>query len=115
MTPRVKTEDEVRVEFLQHLRDMIRYWATIPNPSRVGGESEIEARIGGAIFSALVTLDGGSGAICGFKVIPNPHPDDEEYHRSTGENWYPDDVDIAGGLHELLYDKNPAGADIPRE
>lgn len=34
-----------------------------------------------------------------FKVIPNPHSTDKDYHIDHGENYYPDDV--GGVLHEL--------------
>ena len=33
-------------------------------------------------------------------VIANPHPDDKEYHKSIGKNYYPTDVDISGNLHD---------------
>ncbi len=39
----------------------------------------------------------------GFKVIPDPHPSDRESQASRGENWFPNDCDIAGYLHELFY------------
>lgn len=99
MSPRVYTKDEVRDKFLEHVRDMANYWATTPQ----GGT--VQERCEGVAFSILAMLDGNSGALPGFEVIPHPHPTDKEYHKSAGENWFPDDCDIAGALHEKFYDR----------
>lgn len=37
-------------------------------------------------------------ALPGFKVIPDPHPDDAEFNRSEGSDWWPNDVDIRGDV-----------------
>ena len=65
-------------------------------------ESDLERRLNGLAFSILVILDGES-MIPGFKVIPDPHSDDKQYCIDNNEDWYPDDVDISGCLHEQLH------------
>ena len=90
------TQEEVRNNFIQHVRAMIDYWSNQPGKPR--------DRISGCAFSILVALDGGSAALPGLRVIPYPHPDDKPYCEIQGENWYPNDgCDIAGSLHEHLY------------
>jgi hypothetical protein len=95
--PRVKTEKEVRDEFLTKINETLKYWL---EESKV---KTTEDKMRGFAFSLLAMLDGGSGGICAFKVSPSFHPDDIEYHKKNGENWYPEDIDIAGCLHELWY------------
>ena len=51
------------------------------------------------IFSMLVLLDGGT-ELPGFSVTPDPHESDKEYNQEKGRNWFPDDAEIAGCLHE---------------
>lgn len=87
------SEDEIREQVLDHLADMLHYWETLPDKT-------LHERMDGLVFSVLTMLDGCTMTVPGFKVIPCPHPDDKEYHQANGEQWYPDDVDIGGGLHE---------------
>ena len=103
MTPRAMTEEEVRNAFLEQVRAMVRYWA-----SNSVDDKSVERRLDGLAFSILVILDGGS-ALPGFTVTPNPHESDKSFHIAEGENWWPDDCDIAGSLHERFYikDKEP--------
>ena len=103
MEPRVLTEQEVRDLFLKQCRALAHYWITTPEHN--GHPDEIRRRVEGAIFSALVILDGGAIALPKFKVIPDPHPDDKAYCKKNGENWFPDNVDIAGSLHGGFYNK----------
>jgi hypothetical protein len=99
------SKDEMVEMFLQHLRDVGKYWATVKLPDDCkprGEQSETEYRIEGALFSFLVMLDGGAGDMPAFHVVPDgqpgapafhivpdPHPDDEQYHRDQGEDWWP--------------------------
>lgn len=94
--PRAWTEDEIRQKFLEHVAMLTHYWFAETRATRV------EDKLTGLAFSLMAMLDGSSTDIPGFKVIPDPHPDDEAYQRKRGENWYPDDVDIAGSLHEMI-------------
>jgi hypothetical protein len=98
--PRELTGDEVREEFLSHVRAMVRYWATQPEGE---GCRTVQDRCEGVAFSILCALDGCAGELPAFTVTPAPHPSDQAYHQKQGENWYPSAGDIAGGLHELLH------------
>ena len=90
---RVYTEDEVRDKFLLYIHQLISYWDTVD-------ERDCFEKLEGLAFSILSTLDGESVELPGFKVISNPHPDDEGFLKLEGKNWFPDDVNIAGCLHE---------------
>lgn len=98
--PRVMTTDEVKARFLTHVRDMVAYWDARP-------EKTCREKMEGVVFSILATLDGASADMPGFVLAPHPHPDDAEYNRVSGENWYPPaptvDGDIAGTLHEEVF------------
>jgi hypothetical protein len=111
------TRDEIREQFLRHIRIMSKYWAEcdISRPEfqesmkRNGGE--IPYRLNGLCHSILAMLDGCTVDIPGFLLIPNPHPSDKEYCISRGQNYYPqvseeagDFVDIGGALHEQFYE-----------
>ena len=100
--PRQFTTDEVRQAFIQHVWALIEHWRTT---------STSTDRLEGLAFSILAALDGNSAALPGFVVAPAPHPDDQEYLRANGENWYPAapgvECDIAGSLHELFLQLKP--------
>jgi hypothetical protein len=97
--PRAKTAEEVRKEILDHFRVMVDYWA------HLDGKTKAEA-LDGLMFSVLVTLDGGSG-LPAFDLVCSPHPDDEEFLRSEGENWYPAGVVINEcQLHDLWAERS---------
>jgi len=102
---REKTTDEVREEFLSHIRYLIDYWNRIPQDST-------KERLEGLVFSILVALDGGS-SLPGFIVAPIPHETDRECHIENGKDYYPENYgienqikgNIAGGLHKLLRER----------
>ena len=97
-----KTEDEVREEFLAHIRMLVKYWNTQP-------DRDCEGKLNGLAFSILAMLDGCSTDICGFIVAPHVHEDDKQHCIEHGEDYYPQNHesnikgDIAGGLHDLFY------------
>ena len=98
--PRQFTEPEVRHKFLIHLRNIVESWADET------GKTDRD-KCEGVAFSILSAIDGCSIAIPAFMLIPNPHPDDKNFARKQGENWYPEwsraeACDIAGGLHEEI-------------
>ena len=100
-TPRVYTEDEVREMVLAHIRGLVAYWGS-EDGSTVSEHETRRARLKGLAFSILGMLDGGS-ELPGFRVIPNPAPDDQAFNQSQGRHWFPADIDIAGSLHESLF------------
>jgi hypothetical protein len=98
-SPRALTAEEVRARFLDLVHSYVRYW-----DQEVEGQDTRE-RLEGLAFSILVILDGGSVSLPAFAVTPAPHPSDEEFHRSRGEDWFPEGVDIAGDLHHEFVGK----------
>lgn len=92
-TPREMTPEECRTALLEQIAVNVRYWLHEPRAATV------REKLNGLAFSILVIIDGES-ALPGFELIPSPHEDDKEYHRENGDNWWPDDVDISGDLHE---------------
>jgi len=126
-TPREYTAAECRQMFLDQVRAYVYYWArpetkVDPEP----GRPEVYARVSGMAFSLLNILDGTSG-LPAFLVCPSPHPDDKEYDREQGDNWWPENSEIeekargslhqGGYLHDEFYapdrgDDNPKPADV---
>lgn len=95
-TPRAYTKSESREIFLNHIWYLIEFWNGVEERTR-------RSRLEGFAHSILSMLDGCSTELPGFKIIPDPHEDDEAYQRSHGNNWWMRDIDIGGGLHEHLY------------
>lgn len=91
------TKEEIREMLLKHLAGIAKYWANLPDKTP-------EERCHGTVFSVLSTLDGCSLAMPGFQLIPFPAEEDNEYHQSEGENWFPYSEehpnDVGGALHE---------------
>jgi len=88
--------------FLDYLRMLVEHAAT-------GQTAEAADRMDTLVFSILNIFDGTAGDLPGFTLTPCPHPDDAAFCREEGENWWPDDVDIADGqrhLHEMWAKKD---------
>lgn len=103
--PRELTTDEVRDHFLRYIWAMVDYWeqeTRAPTPRR---------KLSGLAHSILTAIDGCASGTPGFILAPCPHPDDKEFSRAEGENWFPvaaeDEHDIGGSLHERFYDLAP--------
>lgn len=93
MTPRPYTKEEMRQMFLEQFVDIVRYWQT----------TKTDDPFGGLIHSLMVLFDGGSGFFPAFDITPKPHPEDEEFCRQEGENWWvsePINDDVQ--LHDML-------------
>ena len=103
--PRAYTREEARAHLLEHLREVVHYWVSQPD------DITAERRCNGVAFSFLVALDGMSSGLPAFDLVVRPHPDDREYHRSQGMNWYPDGLVINDDtlLHDLWYQEQPGG------
>lgn len=98
------TENEVREQFLDHVRMMIDYW----NNDSI--TTDTKEKLSGLAHSILATIDGCNMDLPGFILAPCPCEGDKQYYIDKGENYYTENknvnCDIAGGLHELLYTKN---------
>lgn len=98
-----KTINEVRNEFLSHIKTLIDYWEKVPN------QNSIKDRLSGLAFSILATIDGCSMDLPSFILAPCPHEDDKQFNIEEGNDFYPENhnsnvnCDISGGLHELLH------------
>lgn len=91
---REMTANECANRLLEHVRDMVLY------AEREARWPTVREKLEGLAFSILVAIDGETSDLPAFRLIPHPHPDDAEYLKSEGRNWWPSDLDIAGGLHE---------------
>lgn len=98
--PRAYTSEEVRDQILDHLRDLVDYWA---DPDIAKGYDTKE-RLSGLAFSILATLDGCSD-LPAFTLVPCPHEDDKEFHISEGENYF-DSTPVNFALHEFWHKRN---------
>lgn len=95
-------KEEIRSEFLNHIRGAVHYWDGKLNDPQTQRE-----RLEGLAFSILVLLDGGTD-FPGCVVIPDPHHDDKEDAIENDSDYYHQVVispelksaDIAGSLHE---------------
>jgi hypothetical protein len=93
---REMTGEECRDALLAHLRALVVRWE---HESRV---TTVREKLDGLVFSILVALDGHAD-LPAFRVIPDPHPDDQGYDRVNGDNWWPEDVELPGLLHDHWY------------
>lgn len=94
------TVEECREELLKYLRNHIEYWL---NESRATTDRE---KLEGLMHTTLATLDGSVGMFPGLKLIPLTNETDKQFYISNNENWWPDNVDIGGGLAASLFQKN---------
>lgn len=89
--------------FLDHCENVADYWEHVDLRSKPASESEVRYRMRGMLFSLLVMFDGGSANLPAFDIVPSPHPDDAEYLKGEGENWWtatPINADVQ--LHDVL-------------
>lgn len=105
--PREWSHEEVRDMLLDQIWTEIEWWL---NSERAPTTLH---KLEGLAFSILSTLDG-CGELPSFTITPRPHPTDKSFHQQEGENWFPDDGDVAGSIHELFYSRRPKGLP-PRE
>ena len=102
LKPRAYTTEEVREMFI---RDM---WSRLKECLDDKRMSTPQHKLEVFMHSTFAMLDGCSFGLPGFLLIPNPHPDDKEFHIKRGENYFPSKEDISGGcLHGLMYKYKP--------
>ncbi len=97
------TKDEVLEMFMDNVRAIVRYWQ---NESR----SDRNEAVSGVAHSLLSLLDGVHGGFPAINMVVSPHPDDKEFCKAEGENWFPASPQAASDamfndchLHEMLY------------
>jgi hypothetical protein len=100
--PRAYTADEVRDQLLQSVWQNVRYWGG-HDGSNVPADRPKDECLQGVAFSILALLDGCEMSLPAFKLVPDPHPDDEAYCRGQGDNWYSPDHPVEDMLHEHFY------------
>jgi hypothetical protein len=99
--PREYTTEEVKEEFLSHIRYMISYWEIQSGSTR--------DKLDGLAHTIMVCLDGNAGALPGYVVAPLDTKEDRDYLKKQGENYYPINndkkvkCDIAGTLAQSLF------------
>lgn len=100
-SPRPWTVDEMRGRFLRAV------WGAILSWERESRAPSVREKLEGLAFSMLATIDGATGMIPAFRLIPDPHKSDEAFSRSEGTNWW-EPLDIGGALHEEFRRYAPA-------
>ena len=94
---------EIRDNFLEHIRFMVKYWEA--ESRAITSKDKLE----GLAHSILCAIDGCTMALPPFILAPLPSPEDKQFHIDNGENYYPENhdiivnADIAGSLHELFF------------
>lgn len=106
MDSRQYTEDEIKEQFLDHIRMLVHYWDNLET------NHTQKERLDGLAFSILGVIDGSSVSLPSFILAPLPHEKDKEFAINNNENYYPQNhkvdikCDIGGTLHESFYKKN---------
>lgn len=96
---RAKTQEEVKKEFLDHVRCIADYWARLPDKTP-------DERCSGVAFSILTMIDGCSGEMPAFDLLVSPHEDDKQYHIDNDEDYYEPQMMINDCmLHDEYYKK----------
>lgn len=97
-----KTEDEVRDEFIAHVRMLVDYWSNVK-------ERDCKGKLDGLAFSILAAIDGESADVPGYILAPLTHEDDKQFHIDNRTDYYPENdysnikCDISGDLHNQFY------------
>lgn len=97
--PRAKTADEMRDEFMDAVRCAVAYWA------KESRQPDCVDKLSGLAHSLLCLIDGVTAGFPALDLVCSPHPDDEEFYKSEGEDWVPAGAVIneSAMLHEMLY------------
>lgn len=97
--PRAYTADEACDQLLDQIRGLARYWAAQPDKTP-------QERCDGLAFSILTLIDGQTTSnLPAITLVLEPHPDDKEFYRAEGENWYEEGMAINTDcmLHDNYY------------
>lgn len=86
------TETEARRAFLIQVRDSVDYWT-----KRASGKREA---LDGLASTILSLIDTGSLDLPAFLLMPASTEDERLMQMERGQNWFPENCDIAGSLKE---------------
>lgn len=86
------TEEESRKAFLNHIKDFVEYWNR-----RAGGKKEA---LEGLASSVLGLIDSGSMELPAFLLMPASSDEERLIQLGRGNNWFPENCDIAGSLKD---------------
>ena len=102
--PREITPEEARDIFMRQIAAYARSWAS------ADGLTNME-RCSGLAFSILNIFDGTAAFLPAFNIHVSPHPDDKDYRKRNGENWFVDGQCINDDcmLHEEWHPKYMPG------
>jgi hypothetical protein len=94
--PREYTRQECVDMLMEHFMTLVKYWATI--------DGSKEWVLDGLLHSILCTLDGVSGDMPAFDLVPCPHSDDKQYNIDNEDNYWPEELHINDEtyLHEIM-------------
>lgn len=103
----IKSEDELRNDFLSCVRNMIDYWAPLDGDSSSNSTtismSDCRDKVEGVVHSLLALIDGEAGDMPCYKLIPFSDKDDNAYRLGTGQKQIPNGIDIAGSLNDMIF------------
>lgn len=104
--PRAYTKQEIIDMLMDNFRSIADYWATVqlgPEHEIKTPEEDIKYRCEGVVFTMLSTLDGSSMNIPGIDLVICSTPEDVEYYKESGENWFEPEMRINTALHEHFH------------
>ena len=96
---RAYTAEEARKMFLDHMRNMSRYWANLPDKS-------VQDKLNGLCFSFLSMIDGATMDLPSMDIVLRPHESDKEFLTEQGEDYFEDGMVINDcDLHEEWHER----------
>lgn len=101
--PRAWTEEEMRDKLIEHIWSLVDYW----NRDDLPAAKTQRDRLSGMAFSILSMLDGATMDIPGVDLVLQPHPDDKDYLKSSGENWIEPGTTLSFSLHDYFHKLDP--------
>ncbi len=87
-----KTKEEIRQEFLNHIKSLVKYWDELLQKTTTD-------RLNGLAFSILSMIDRCSIELCALDIVVRPHTDDKQFNIDRNEDYYPDGLVINDDVH----------------
>ena len=91
--PRAYTKEEAQRAILEQIAHTVDYW------EKESRRPDARGKLTGLAFSILAMIDGSNIGIPAIDLVLRPHPDDEQYHKDEGENWWEDGMAINDEVH----------------